>query len=58
MIKLIIHHTGQEHEWWAPVVITGAAAGFVISFFVIAGSELIGDCWEAIAGLMRRIKGG
>jgi hypothetical protein len=29
---------------------------FLISFFVIGGSELIGDCWDAVKGLRRRLR--
>jgi hypothetical protein len=55
-IKLLVKRTGQEHEWWAPLVINGAAVFFIIGFFVIAGGELVADCWEAVAAAARRIR--
>jgi hypothetical protein len=56
-VKLLDRWTGQEHEWWAPAVINGAAVFFVIGFFVIAGGELVADCWEAVVATSRRIRG-
>jgi hypothetical protein len=56
LIRLTLKCTGQEHEWWAPVALTGTGVMFLISFFVIGGSELIGDCWDAVKGLRRRLR--
>jgi hypothetical protein len=42
-IDLALRYTRQEHTWWAPVALTGTGAMFLISLFVIGGSELIGD---------------
>jgi hypothetical protein len=55
-IKKLAEETGQQDEVWAKVVITGASVMFVISFFVIAGTELIADCWDAIRSMWRRIR--
>ena len=46
----------DSRAWWAPVVLNIAAVFFVIGFFVIAGGELVADCWEAITAAARRIR--
>jgi hypothetical protein len=50
--------TGLEHEWWARVLLALSAIYAVIGFGVITGAELVTDCWEAVAYMMRRIRGG
>jgi hypothetical protein len=57
VIDLALKYTGQEHTWWAPIALTGTGAMFLISLFVIGGSELVGDCAEAVRVMLRRIKG-
>jgi hypothetical protein len=55
-VKKLVEWTGQTHEWWARPVINYAAACFVISFFVLAGTELVTDCWGAITRTVRQIR--
>jgi hypothetical protein len=56
-VKWILHLTGQEHEWWAVAALWGSGAMFLISFLVIGGSELVGDCASALRWMVRRIRG-
>jgi hypothetical protein len=56
VIDLVLKYTGQEHAWWAPIALVGTGAMFLISLFVIGGSELIGDCAEAVRMMVRRIR--
>lgn len=55
VIDLALRYTGQAHTWWAPIALAGTGAMFLISLFVIGGSELIGDCAEAVRVMVRRI---
>ena len=56
VIDLALRYTGQKQTWWAPIALAGTGAMFLISLFVIGGSELIGDCAEAVRVMLRRIR--
>jgi hypothetical protein len=57
-LKNWIHFTHQEDEWWARWLLSSAALYAVVGFTVIAGAELVGDCWSAVRSAIRRIRDG
>jgi hypothetical protein len=56
VIRWVIQVTDQSHEWWAPIMVHGSAAVFVIEFFVTVGCELVADCTMAVRLMLRRLR--
>jgi hypothetical protein len=57
ILKLLIHSTRLEDEWWARWLMSVSALFAVVGFTVIAGSELVIDCAAALRAARRAIRG-
>jgi hypothetical protein len=56
--ELGVKWTHQEGELWARVLLAITSWYAVSGFAIVAGAEVVVDCWEAVRDAWRRIRGG